>query len=368
MRFTCLKTDIAQAIVNVQRVVAAKAALPVLEGVLIKAENDSICISAYDLEIGITTNIEASVSMPGEVVLSARLFSDIIRRLPEEIVSIETDERLITYIKSGRTDYQIVGMSSVEFPDLPTFEKTDSVFIKAGLIKEMIRQTVFAVSDNSAKPIYTGSLFEIKNKKLRIVAIDGFRLALREEEIESEVENRFVVPGKTQKEVLNILTDDDKNVEINIGKRHISFKIENYEIISRLIDGEFLDYDATIPKTTKTEIIINARVFYDSVERMALLNNDRIKSPVKISIFKDEMRLLCSTSVGKANDSIKISTIGDEVEIGFNNRFLMDALKNTDTDEVKLVLNGPLSPMIVKPAQGDNYVMLVVPMRLNAEG
>jgi len=367
MRFTCLKGDLAQAIVNVQRAVPAKAAMPVLEGLLMKAEDNRIWISAYDLELGITTSVEATVMEEGEVVVSARLFSEIIRKLPEDMVSVETDDRLITYITSGKTDYQIVGMSSAEFPDLPVFEKVDTVEMKAGVFREMIRQTVFAVSDNNSKPIYTGSLFEFKGGRFRIIAVDGFRMALREEEIGGKRERRFVVPGKTQKEALNLLTDDEKNVEINIGKRHISFKIDSYEMISRLIDGEFMDYEATIPGGSRTEIVINTRSLSSSVERMALLNNERIKSPVKLTIKRDEIDLLCTTSVGKANDVIAVETAGDETEIGFNNKFLLDALRNTNCDKVKLVVNGGLSPMIVRPVEGNEFVMMVVPMRLSNE-
>lgn len=367
MKLTCLKSDIAQAITNVQRAVSTKSAIPVLEGILLKAYDNQINMSGYDLEIGITTNIEATIQEKGEVVVSAKLFSEIIRRLPEEIVSIETDERMITYITSGQTDYQIVGMSSVEFPDLPTFEKVDSIKIKAGVLKDMIRQTVYAVSDNNAKPIYTGSLYEIDNKKFRIVAVDGYRMAIREEAIDNESKNSFVVPGKTQHEVLKLITDDEETVEIIIGQRHTCFKINSYSIISRLIEGDFLDYDSTIPKKTNTEIVINTRSLTNSIERMSLLNNERIKSPVHCNIQKDEIRFSCTTAVGKANDVLPVSTIGEEVEIGFNNKYLLDALKNTDTDEVKLILNGGLTPMVIKPVKGDDFLFLVVPMRLGNE-
>lgn len=367
MKLTCLKSDITEAITNVQRAVSTKSTIPVLEGILLKAYDGQINISGYDLEIGITTNIDATILEKGEVVVSARLFYDIVRKLPEEIVSIETDERMITYIKSGQTNYQIVGMSSVEFPDLPTFEKMDSINIKAGKLKEMISQTVYAVSDNNAKPIYTGSLFKIEDKKFKIVAVDGYRMAIREEDVENESNNSFVVPGKTQNEVLKLINDDEENVEIVIGQRHTAFKINEYSIISRLIEGEFLDYNSTIPKGATTELVVNTSSFTNAIERMALLNNDRIKSPVHCHIRKDDIKFSCTTSIGKANDVLPVSTIGEEVEIGFNNRYLLDAMKNTDTDEVKLILNGGLTPMVVKPIKGDDFLFLVVPMRLGHE-
>ena len=368
MKLSCLRTDLTSAVSNVSRAVSAKASIPALEGVLIKAYGNMINISGYNLEIGITTNIEASVQQEGEVVLSAKLFLDIVRRLPEEIVSLETDDRLVTYITSGKVDYQIVGMSSIEYPDLPTFQQTDSVTVNAKILRDMIRQTVYAVSDNNSKPIYTGSLYEIKQNVLRIVAIDGFRMAIRSENVESDSNTSFVVPGKTQLEVLKLLTEDEASVEIMIGQRHITFKMNSYRVISRLIEGTFLDYQATIPATQKTELIMNTRMMIDSVERMSLLNSERVPSPVRCRFLENEVRLSCSSSVGRANDVISVPIIGESVEIGFNNRYMLEALKNTDTDEVKMILNGPVSPIVIKPVKGDSFLSIVVPVRLANEG
>ena len=368
MKISCLRTDMVSAVSNVSRAVSAKASIPALEGVLIKAYGESLNISGYNLEIGITTDIDATIVQEGEIVLSARLLLDIVRRLPEEIVEIETDDRMVTYIKCGKVDYQIVGMSSVEYPDLPSFQQTDGLSINAKLLRDMIRQTVYAVSDNMAKPIYTGSLFEIANGVLRIVAIDGFRMAIRSENVESESNTSFVVPGKTQLEVLKLLGDDDENVEIIVGQRHITFKINSYRVISRLIEGTFLDYKSTIPAAEKTELVISTRMMIDSVERMSLLNSDRIQSPVRCKFHEDEIRLSCASAVGRANDVINVPIIGESVEIGFNNRYMLEALKNTDTDEVKMILNGAISPIVIKPVKGDSFLSIVVPVRLANEG
>ncbi|MEE0956545.1 MAG: DNA polymerase III subunit beta [Ruminococcus sp.] len=367
MKITCIKTDLVSSISNVSRAVSTKASIPALEGVLLKAYDGKLNISGYNLEIGITTDMEATVIQEGEIVLSARLFLEIVRKLPEEIVTIETDDRLVTYITCGQVDYQIVGMSSVEYPDLPSFEKTDGIVMEAKVIKDMIRRTVYAVGDNMAKPIYTGSLFEINGGMLTIVAIDGYRMAIRRENVDSQSETSFVVPGKTQLEVLKLLTEEDENVEIIIGQRHITFKIRSYSVISRLIEGNFLDYKSTIPTDEKTMLVINTRKMIDSVERMSLLNNERVQSPVRCKFNNNEIRLSCASSVGRANDVIYNDIIGEAVEIGFNNRYMLDALKNTDTDEVKIVLNGPVSPIVIKPIQGDSFLSIVVPMRLANE-
>ena len=367
MKFTCLRSELYSAVSNVQRAVSTKASIPALEGILIKAYGSKLVLCGYDLEIGITTNMDATVNEEGEIVVSAKLFADIVRKLPEEIVCIETDERLITYITSGQADYQIVGISSNEYPELPTFEQTDNIVINAEILKNMIRQTIFAVSDNMAKPIYTGSLFDIEDKIMRIVAIDGYRMAIRQENIDSNSNTKFVVPSKTQSEILKLITDDKKDIEIIVGQRHISFKIENYSIISRLIEGNFLDYKTTVPKTAQTELVINTRLLSSAVDRMSLLTSEKIQSPVRCSITSDQIKLSCSTAVGKANDVLSVSVIGSDVEIGFNNRYLLDALKNSDTDEIKLILNGSLAPMIVKPVNSDAFTFLVVPMRLSSE-
>ncbi|MBQ5399073.1 MAG: DNA polymerase III subunit beta [Ruminococcus sp.] len=365
MKINVLRTDLSEAVSNVSRAVSSKATIPALEGILIKAYGQKLSISGYDLEIGINTSIDATVQKEGEIVVSAKLFSDIVRKLPEEVVCIETDERMITYITSGQAEYQIVGMSSVEYPDLPTFEETESVELNGEILKEMIRQTVYAVSDNNSKPIYTGSLFEIKDKVFTIVSIDGYRMAVRRENVDNDIESEFVVPGKTQQEVLKLIKDDDENVIMSVGQRHIMFKIGEYCVISRLIEGTFLDYNSTIPKEQKTEAVVNTRLIINAVDRMSLLNGDKIQSPVRCLFSNDEIHFSCTSAIGKANDVISCPVMGEEVEIGFNNRYLLDALKNIDTDEVKIVLNGGLSPMIITPVKGDSFVSLVVPMRLS---
>lgn len=365
MKFTCSRTDLSNAVTCVQRAVATKASTPSLEGILIKAYDSNLNLSGYDLEIGITTDLEVQIDTEGEIVVSAKLFGDIIRKLPEEVVTIETDERMVTYITSGNASYQIVGLSAAEYPDLPKFEETDKIVINGGILKDMIRQTIYAVSDNTSKPIYTGSLFEIKDKIMTIVAIDGYRMAIRKEQIDSDSENSFVIPKKTQSEVLKLITDEEENVEIVIGQRHTLFKVGSFYVISRLIEGQFIDYNSTIPTGTATEAVVNTREISSAVERMSLLASEKIPSPVKCEFSSDEIKLTCKTSMGKANDSIRTTISGDDVEIGFNNRYLLDAIKNCETDEIRLILNGGLSPMIIKPVKSADFLYLVVPMRIS---
>lgn len=365
MKFTCSKTDLSNAVTNVQRAVSTKVSIPALEGILIKAYNGVLNLSGYDLEIGITTDVEAQIQQEGEIVVSAKLFGDIVRKLPEEIMTVDTDDRMITYITSGNASYQIVGLSASEYPDLPKFEETDKIVIKGGILRDMIRQTIYAVSESTTKPIYTGSYFKVKDKVLTIVAIDGYRMAIRKENIDSDSDNSFVIPKKTQSEVLKLITDDENDVEIIIGQRHTMFKVNSFYVISRLIEGEFIDYNSTIPKGNETQAVVNTREITSAVERMSLLASEKIPSPVRCVFSNNEISLTCKTTMGKANDAIRTNIAGSDVEIGFNNRYLLDALKNCDTDEIKIVLNGPLSPMIVEPVKSDNFLYLVVPMRIS---
>lgn len=363
MKFSCNQKEFSSAVTNIQRAVSTKSNLPALEGILIRAEEGKILLCGYDLEIGITTYINCNVQEKGEIVVSAKLLGEIVRRLPENTVNIETDEKLIVYINSGCAEYNIVGISSEEYPELPKVEEMEKVSINSNILKTMIKQTIFAISDDPTKPTYTGSLFSIENNLLNIVSVDGFRMAIRQEAIQCDKNSKFVVPGKTLSEILKLITDEEKNVNIVVGQRHAVFKVENYSIISRLIEGNFLDYKTTVPAESNTEIIINTRSFIASVERMSLLTSDKIQSPIRCVVEDTQIKLFCSTAIGKANDAISAKITGENVEIGLNCRYLLDALKNTETDEVKIQLNGSLTPMKVVPIQGDSFLFLVVPMR-----
>lgn len=364
MKITCNKQQLVEAVSNVQRAVSSKSSVPALEGILLKTEENSVTLCGYDLELGMTTSIPASVEESGSIVLSARLFGDIVRRLPADIVFIGADEKFMTTITSGASEYSIVGIPSQEFPELPAITAETPVKISQTVLKSMIRQTIFAVADTDAKPIHTGTLFEIGNGKIRLVSVDGYRLAMREEPVSCTEEISFVVPGKTLSEVLKLIRDEDADLIMQVGRRHILFTIGSYTVISRLLEGEFLDYNAAIPKSSSTEILVRTRAFIESVERVSLLITDRLKSPVRCIFSGNEIRVSCSTSIGRANDQLEAGINGADVEMGFNNRYLLDALRNTEGDEVKIELNGALSPMKILPKEGSSFLFLVLPVRL----
>lgn len=367
MRLTLQQKEFADAVLNIQRAVSSKSTIPVLEGILLSTQNNELKLSAYDMELGMTTTLEATVQEQGRLVLNARLLSDIVRRLPGETVTLTSDEKNIASICSDASEFSIIGIPAEEFPEFPSISETDSVEISQPMLKSMIRQTLFAVAADDSKPVHTGSLFELSPGQLRVVSVDGYRLAMRTEPVQSEQSLRFVIPGKALSEVLKLLGDEEENLSILIGRRHAIFKIGKYTLITSLLEGEFLDYKAAIPAGEKTIVTVKTAAFTSSVERVSLLITDRLKSPVRCILEENEIKLFCSTPMGRANDHLSCSLTGENVEIGFNNRYLLDALRNSEGDEVRLVLNGALSPMKVLPKEGDSFLFLVLPVRLKSE-
>ena len=228
----------------------------------------------------------------------------------------------------------------------------------------MIGQTIYAISDKDIKPAHKGSLFDIENKTIKIVSVDGYRLAVRKENIDFSEEKKFIVPGKSLAEVEKLINDNTDKVTITVGSRHIIFLIDNYSIITRLIEDEFMNYKAAIPSAHSTELTVNTRKFINTIDRMSLLLNERIKSPIRCRIDNGFIKTSCNTSLGQAYDEFETEASGEDLEIGFDNKYMMDALKNTDTDEVKIHMNGPLSPIVIMPSEGDSFIFLVLPVRL----
>lgn len=367
MKFTVNKSDITEAVGNIQRAVSTKTSIPALEGILLGAGEEGLELCAYDLELGITTVIPAFVMEPGRAVLSAKLFSDIVRRTPAETITITVDEKNMATLESGYSRFSIIGIPAEEFPELPKLTDSTQFSMAGSVLKSMIRQTLFAIAESDAKPIHQGSLFNLENGMMDVVSVDGYRLAVRREPVEFSDSLDFVVPGKTLSEILKLIKETDDPVEISAGRRHILFKIDNYTVISSLLEGEFLNYKAAIPPESQTEVVLKTREAIDSVERVSLLITDRLKSPVRCLFNENEIKLNCTTSMGRASDQIDVEMTGQSVEIGFNNRYLLEALRNTECDEVKVQLGGPLSPMKVVPKEGDSFLFLVLPVRLKSE-
>lgn len=364
MKFVCEKNTLLDAVSKVGRAVAGKSVHPSLEGVLLKADNAALSLSGYDLELGITTRIEAEVSEPGSIVLSAKLFADIVRRLPNDEVEVTVDDKLNVYIESGKSNFHILGISASEYPELPTVDEGVGFTLPQSTLGSMIRQTIFAVSQNDSRPVHKGILFEMEDNTLRLVAVDGSRLALRCEKISTAEEMKFVIPGKTLLEVMKLLNDEDTPVSLAVGRRHVVMEINGYAVISRLLEGEFLSYKKAIPADFSTVIRVKTRDLMDGVDRASLVINDYLKSPLVCCFDNGEVKLSCTTSMGSVSDSLSAQVDGEAVEIGFNSRYVMDALRNTECDEVRIEVKGALSPMKILPVEGDSFLFMVLPVRL----
>ena len=356
-----------QSIAHVSRAVSTKSTIPALEGIMLMAEGEKLTMVAYNLEIGMTKVLAARVEEPGEVILNAKLFGDIVRRLPGDMVSLTVDERLMCQITSGSAKFDILGISTAEFPEMPSLTESQALVLPGEVLQGMVRQTIFAVAQNDAKPVHTGILFEIEGGEIRLVAVDGFRLAIRKEPLAVEEDMRFIVAGKAMSEVVKLITDETEEVVLRVGKRHISFEIDGYTLISRLLDGEFLDYHNTVPKAFASTARIGTREVADTVERISLIISDRLKSPVRCQIKAEGIEFSCVTAMGRAVDRCGSSLDGADIEIGFNNRYLLDALRAAETDEVFMEFNGAFAPMVIRPVEGDSFLFMVMPVRLKNE-
>lgn len=364
MIFSCDVSTLSEAVLNVSHAVMAKSNVSALEGILIETTDNAVRLSGYNLELGITTKIDANVIQEGSAVFSARLFGEIIRKLPDNTVKISVDEKLGASITSGAAMFDIIAISALEYPELPSVISEQGLEMEANVLKSMIRQTIFAVSTDETRPIHTGIKFDIADKNIKLVAINGVCLAVRTEQIDYEGELSFVVPGKTMNELLKLIGETEEKITISIGKRQIIFSIENYKIYSRLLDGDFIDYKASIPKSGKTDVYLSTRSLMQCVERASLIISEKIKSPVRFNFEDGIIKINCVTILGKSYDEISVNMSGENMEIGFNDRYLLEALKAAETDYIRVVLGGSYSPMKILPAEGENFVFLILPVRL----
>lgn len=366
MKFSCEKALLQAAINTTSRAVAAKSSIPALEGILLQAGN-ALTISGYNMNTGIRTEIEAEITEPGDLVLSARLFGDMIRRLPDDVVVFSCGDGLNVTLTCGDAAYNIQALSASDYPELPEVEDEFSVQIQQNILRAMISETSFAVSMDETRPIHTGSLFEIGENALTVVSVDGFRLALRREPLEGAASGsfRFVAPGNALNEVEKICEDVDEPAVITLGKRHILFEVGKTQLICRRLEGEFLDYKSAIPRSNPIKIAVGTKSLIDSIDRVSVVVSDKQKSPIRCIFREDQILLSAKTAIGEAKDICRVSGDGDGLEIGFNNRYLMEALKYAPADEVCLELNTGISPCVVTPVEGEEkFLYMVLPVRL----
>ena len=368
MKFSCEKALLQAAISTTSRAVSPKSSIPALEGILLEAGSD-LRLTGYTLETGIRTIVPADIREEGTLVLGARLFGEIVRKLPDDIVTFQSENYMVN-IKCGMSEFNILGTDPEEFPELPTVEYQNSLILPQSRLKAMISQTLFAVSDNESRPIHTGSLFEVDSEGLTIVSVDGYRLALRHESIDKKEGAEtfsFVVPGAALSEVEKICSDVDEPASVTQGARHVMFKVGDTMLVSRRLEGEFLAYRQAIPRNNTIHVEGDTRALLSSIDRVSLIISDKLKSPLRCVFDSNLLKISTKTAIGDAYDECPLSGDGGGLEIGFNNKYLMDALKAAPADKVRLELTTGVSPCVILPTEGEeNFLYMVLPVRLKA--
>lgn len=367
MKIVCNKSDLVKGVNIVSKAVPGKTTMPILECILIDATTDIIKLTANDMELGIQTEIAGEIIDRGMIAIDAKIFSEIVRKLPDNEVSIETDDRLQTTIVCEKAKFDISGKPGEEFSYLPVIEKEDSIEISQFTLKEVIRQTIFSIADTESNKLMTGELFEIKDNILRVVSLDGHRISIRKIELKDQVnDKKLVVPGKTLIEVSKILSGElESQVYISYTNNHIVFEFDNTIVVSRLIEGEYFKIDQMLSSDYDTKVKINKKELLSCIDRATLLVKEGDKKPIIINIGDEVMELKIKSQIGSMNEEIVINKEGKDLLIGFNPKFLIDALRVIDEEEVTLYLMNAKAPCFIKD-DNESYIYLILPVNFNA--
>ncbi len=367
MKVVCSKEKLVEGINIVQKAVSSKSTQQILEGILIIADR-RLKLTGNDLEIGIECCIEADILEEGSIVINSRMFGDIVRKLPDSEVMIEVIEMDKVIIECDNSHFEIKGIDSNGYPSLPDVENDNSYFVKQNILRDMIRQTIFSVSTDENRSILTGLLIESKDSKLILVAIDGFRMALRRNgTVKIDNEFRVIIPGKTMNEIVKILQPIDNEMSIISSKNFVMFDIGNVKIVSKLIDGDYLNYETIIPSEFETKVTVNTKEILYSLERASLISNEEKKYPVKLTIDDSKVIISSKTEIGAVREEINIEMNGEKLQVGFNPRYLIDSLKVIEDEEVKIVFSSDVGPCTILPINNDNYSYMILPVRLKNE-
>ena len=367
MKLTCERNSLLNAINIVSKAVSNRTTLPILECILLDAGEDYFKLTANDLELGIeTAPIEADIEKPGKIALEAKLFSEIIRRVNGESVTVEVRGKSETIITCGTSEFKIMGQSGDEFPAVPVVSKEIEYTVKQKDLRDMISQTIFSISADESKPVLTGELIEIKGNSMNVVAVDGYRISYRKSDIDFAIKSASViVPGKTLREITKILSSEEDDVaKVYVTDKHVLFDLNGNMIVSRLIEGEYIKYQQTFTDEFKTRVVINKADMVSALERASLISRDSRKIPVKIDIKKEKMVITSQTDMGTAYEEVFCENEGDDLKIAFNPKYLIDALRAVEDEMVSIQFNSSLSPCIIKPENGDSYKYLILPLRM----
>ncbi len=365
MIFTVEREAFLEAVTKLSRIVTNKTAYPVLEGIYLAAKQGKLTLISYNLEMSLKKEIYARTEEDGEIVLSARLLGDILRRLNGPTVSVKVDENKNCNISAANAVFDILTMDARDFPEVPSFSTGKVLNLKGKELIEMTNKTSFAVAPvEGTRPILMGVKVSVKDGVLKFVAIDGFRLAIKKIKIENTEDMEFVISGKNLMEIIRLITNEEENVPIVVGNKMISFNSDGYSLICRLMEGEFVNYKKTIPESYKQKIVVKVNDILKIFDRISLLINDSFSTPVRCLIGEEQITFNCSTSVGRVTETYESDLEGEPFEIGLSSRYLTEALKAVDDDMVQIKFDFSKQGVVIEPLQSDDYMYMVMPMRL----
>lgn len=366
MKMKCNRHDLTEAVSLVEKAVPAATPISVLEGIFIEAKENAFKLVGNNMDLGIECFIPAEVEEKGLAMVRASLFSNAVKKLPdtEEDVFLEIDEKDNLKIECGYAKFNFSTSSAEEFPQLSQVLDGKTVEIKENLLKNMIKQTVYAVSQKEDKPVLTGILFDITKENINVVGCDGFRVAIRKEEMESEEELKFIFPGKNAKELLGILGETDEIVKISVNDRNIKFVTDRCVFVSRIIDGEYLNYQSVANHKNTLEFIVERRKILNSIDRAATIVNEASKSHVLLDIDETSVSIDCESVMGKVKDKFSVDMSGEPMQIAFNPKYLIEAFKNIEDEKIKISFSTPVTPAVIRPLDGEKYIYIILPVRI----
>lgn len=365
MKFYCNKNELVEKINIVQRAITNKSNSPIFSCIFIQIDDNILTMMGIDTDLSIETKVSAQVLEKGKLLLDSRLFGEIIKRLPEEKIKIKNDkeDENNIIISSGNTEFSLINLNSEEYPKIPKVDSNNKISLKQNVFKNMIKSTTFSASFDESKGVITGVLVNIKNNILTFVALDGFRLALKSEIIDNNCNVNIVVPAKTLNEINKILKENDELIDIYITNNFVMLKINEDKIVLRLLQGDFIKYETIIPKENKLSVVLSKYEFINGLERSTLLTKDKNTNLVKLEIKDDKIILKSNSQFGQLKEEIYIKKEGIDLDIAFNSRYLMDAVKAIEDEEIKIEFNNNITPCIIKSNKNENSKYMVLPVR-----
>lgn len=366
MKIYCNKKDLNEAVLSTQKAVSNKSILSVLDGLLLTVKNNKIILRGNDMEMGIEYTIPGKIEEEGSVILNSKYFSEIVRKFPDSKIEIYCDSEYKVNIKCENSIIDLIGLNPEGFPEIPVVIKENEITLKQEILKDMIRKIVFSVSLDEKMPVLTGCLLETIENCIYMVSIDGYRMSYRKEYILGVKEGiSVIIPGKALNEISKLLKDNDSDVNIYYGENQILFNFGNCKLITKLLEGEYINYKSIYPDDYSTEIEIDRINLLNSVERAKLIIIEDVKTPVKFDINENEIEISSITDIGKVDEKVKIKKEGNDLTIFFNPKYLIDVLKNIDDEKIKISFSGEIGPCVLSPINNDEFSYVILPVRTN---